>query len=166
MRSSLHALVPSRRWLRFSLRWMFVAMTLFGIWLGVQVNWLRQRNEARRWIQQHGSPGQWSGKNPVDVTLEELDGTQHPMAAVEAPWSLRLLGESRLAFIRLDKSKLCEADIPRLNSLHALFPEAPGVDIDEPGLVLRWPPLDAPAFLKYPSRIIEGQLVNQPNDPD
>jgi hypothetical protein len=86
------------------------------------------------------------------------------MKAAEAPCSLRQLGESRLPFIRLDKSKLCEADIPRLNSLHALFPEAPGDDINETGFVYRWPPTDPKAYLQYPSRIVDGKIVNQPND--
>src|SRR5205823_1496989 len=63
-------------------------------------------------------------KNPTEVTMMELDGTTHPGKATEAPRSLRLLGESRLAYIRLDKSTLREADIPHINSLHALFPEA------------------------------------------
>jgi hypothetical protein len=163
MLDPLRALAFSRRWLRFTLRGLFLVITLFGIWLGIQVNWLRQRQEARRWIEQHESPGQWSTKNPTDVTMIELDGTTHPMKAAEAPWSLRLLGESRLAFIRLDKSKLTEADIPRLNALHALFPEAPGVDINEPGIVYRWPPTDPKSYLKYRSRIVDGKVVNQPN---
>jgi hypothetical protein len=72
MRHRLHALLPSHRWLRFSLRWLFIVITLIGIWLGIQVNWLRQRQEARRWIQQHESPGQYSAKNPTEVMLMEL----------------------------------------------------------------------------------------------
>jgi hypothetical protein len=162
----LRALLPSRRWLRFSLRGLFIVITLFGIWLGVQVNWLRKRQEARRWIQQHESPGQWSQVNPTDVTWTKTDGTKYRGKPADAPWSLRLLGESRLALIHLNKSTLCEADIPRINSLLALFPEAEhsGVHIDEPGLVYRWPPPDPQAFLKYPSRIVGGKIANQPDD--
>src|SRR6266496_1528860 len=101
MRYRLRTLLFSRRWLRFSLRGMFVVLTLFGIWLGFQVNWMRQRQEARRWIEQHESPGEWSRVNPIDVVWTKLDGTKHPGKAADAPWSLRLLGETRLAMIHL-----------------------------------------------------------------
>ena len=33
-----------RRWFRFTLRTLFVVLTLFGVWLGVQVKWLRERH--------------------------------------------------------------------------------------------------------------------------
>jgi len=166
MRFRLRTLLISRRWLRFSLRGMLVVITLFGIWLGFQVNWLRQRREARRWIEQHETRGGWSGVDPTRITVTKLDGTTYQKEAVNAPLSLRLLvGENRLAYIKLDKSKLSEADIPRLNALHALFPEAEGVDIFEPGAVYRWgPPPDPRAYLKYPTRNVGGKMINQPVD--
>src|SRR5947209_12580964 len=137
MRYRLSKLLMFRRWLRFSLRGMFVFITLFGIWLGYHVSWMRQRQVARRWIEQHESPGEWSRINPADVTWTKRDGTTYRGKAAEAPWGLRVLGEPRLAIIHLDKSKLSEADIPRINSLLALFPEAndAGVHVDEPNLV-------------------------------
>lgn len=167
-RPKLRSLLISRRWLRFSLRGMFVVMTLLGIWLGYYVNWMRQRQVARRWVEQHESPGGWSGVNPVDVTWTKPDGTKHRGQPAEAPWALRLFGESRLAFIHLDKSKLTEADIPRINSLLELFPEArqSGVDIDEPNLIYRWPPPDPQAYLRYSSRLVRGKWVNQPPEAD
>src|SRR4051794_19913421 len=122
-----------RRLFRFSLRGLFFLITLFGIWLGYKVNWLRERREARKWIEQHEVAGGWSGINPKHVTWTKLDGTKVPGKAADAPWGLRILGESRLGFIHLDKSKLSEADIPRLNSLLSLFPEASHVQIEEPG---------------------------------
>ena len=36
---------PKRRWFRFSLRMMFVVVTVFGCWLGYELNWIRQRHE-------------------------------------------------------------------------------------------------------------------------
>jgi hypothetical protein len=38
---------PQRRWFRFSLRTLFVVMTVagFGSWIGNQLNWIRQRHE-------------------------------------------------------------------------------------------------------------------------
>jgi hypothetical protein len=42
-----------RRWFQFSLRTVFILMTILGIWLGIQVKWLRDRQEARKWIAAH-----------------------------------------------------------------------------------------------------------------
>src|SRR5262245_4842035 len=163
MRDRLWTTLNNRRWLTFSLRGMFAVVTLLGIWLGLQVNWLRQRQEARRWIEQHESPGGWSRMNPSDVVVTRPDGTTHPDKPVEAPWSLRLLGESRLAYIHLDMSKLSEADIPRIDSLERLFPEASGVHVHQPGFVTTWPPTDRRAFLMYPMQIDDdGRAVYQP----
>ncbi len=36
-----------RRWFRFSLRTMFVLVTVIAIFVGYHVNWIRQRNELR-----------------------------------------------------------------------------------------------------------------------
>jgi hypothetical protein len=37
---------PRRRWFAFSLRALFVVVTVFGCWLGYQLNWIRERHEA------------------------------------------------------------------------------------------------------------------------
>jgi hypothetical protein len=39
-----------RRWLRFSLRTLFVLVTVFCVWMGVQVKWVRDRHEAIEWV--------------------------------------------------------------------------------------------------------------------
>lgn len=36
--------VPRRRWFRWSLRTLFVAWTLFGLWLSWQLHIVRERN--------------------------------------------------------------------------------------------------------------------------
>jgi hypothetical protein len=36
---------PKRRWLRFSLRALFVFVTVLACWLGYEVNWIRHRRE-------------------------------------------------------------------------------------------------------------------------
>jgi len=35
-----------RRWFRFSLRTVLVLLTLFCVWLGVQVKWIRDRHDV------------------------------------------------------------------------------------------------------------------------
>lgn len=37
---------PKRRWSRFSLRWLFVVVTVFGCWLGWELSWVQQRRTA------------------------------------------------------------------------------------------------------------------------
>lgn len=38
---------PKRRWFRFSLRTFFVVVTILAVWLGYQINWIRQRRDVR-----------------------------------------------------------------------------------------------------------------------
>ena len=161
-RYRLRTLLISRRWLRFSLRGMFILITVFGCWLGTKVSWLRQRRIAREWIEQHEIPAEWSKASPANVTIMEFGLPKHTDRSKDAPLGLRLLGESRLAYIILDKSRLSERDAGRLNSLQALFPEADGVHVQEPGWTHRWPPVDPIAYLKYPTRIVNGKMVNEP----
>jgi len=62
--------LPPRRWFRFSLRTMFVVVTVFAVWLGYQVNWIRERKKLR-------------------VEWEESGGW---IVAGQAPWQIRILG--------------------------------------------------------------------------
>ena len=144
LRTLLILLAGRRFWLTFNLRGLFTAVTLVAIWLGFQVNWLGQRQEARRWIEQHES-GDWSRADPVNVVVS---GIRNRDGRAAAPWSLRLMGEPRLVYVILDKSKLADADIPRLDSLQGLFPEATGIHIEGPGVTYCWPPEDRHAFFK------------------
>ena len=53
-------LVPTRRWLRFSIRTLLVAVTIFCVWLGWQVSIVRERKAVRKLIDEaggyHGNP--------------------------------------------------------------------------------------------------------------
>jgi hypothetical protein len=40
--------VPKHRWLQFGLRTMFVAVTVFAVFVGYHLNWIRQRHEFHR----------------------------------------------------------------------------------------------------------------------
>ena len=59
-----------RRWFSFSLRTFFILLTLFGVWLGVQMKWIRDRREA--------------------IQVGRVSTTS--AAPVKAPWQIRLLG--------------------------------------------------------------------------
>ena len=44
---------PKRRWYQFTLRTLFVVMTVFALWLGWQINWFRSRQawlEAKDYV--------------------------------------------------------------------------------------------------------------------
>ncbi|HJN08885.1 MAG: hypothetical protein QGG09_19600 [Pirellulaceae bacterium] len=45
---------PKRRFLRFSLRAMLVVLTVFSVWLGVQVNRARNQRAAVNWVTKNG----------------------------------------------------------------------------------------------------------------
>jgi len=47
---------PKRRWFRWSLRTMFVVVTVCG-WIGYQLNWIRQRHE---FIEAEVDPNCWT----------------------------------------------------------------------------------------------------------
>src|SRR5713101_1137558 len=51
---------PRRRWFRFSLRTLFVLLTLFCVWLGVQVKWIQDRHKALDWVEAHPVSGVYS----------------------------------------------------------------------------------------------------------
>jgi hypothetical protein len=92
---------PKRRGFQFSLRTLFIVLTLVGIWLGYHVNWIRQRH---RFYQELW----WKDDN-----LGFFDPKPFP-------WSLRLLGESPKLFLVVPKQLVPEAE--------SLFPEATIVD--------------------------------------
>ena len=78
---------PRRRWFRFSLRTLFVVVTVFAAWLGWELNWIRERrliaNGAPRWV-------------VFDTQL----GTQH-LVQPKAPGILWIFGEPGYAAVRL-----------------------------------------------------------------
>jgi hypothetical protein len=45
---------PRRRWFSFSLRTLFVLVTLLSVWLGYELKIVRERRALVTWIEQHG----------------------------------------------------------------------------------------------------------------
>src|SRR5712671_3365606 len=78
---------PRRRWFRYSLRTFFVVLTIFGVWLGVQVKWIRDRHAA---IELHHCGAYRTGHEPVET---------HFITPKDAPLSIRVLGEPGIAEI-------------------------------------------------------------------
>jgi hypothetical protein len=65
-----------RRWFRFSLRTLFVVVTLLCCWLGYQLNWIRQRHAVL------SRPGVYAEFEAIGSKKQHL-----------APLSLRLFAE-------------------------------------------------------------------------
>lgn len=72
---------PKRRWFRYSLRTLLVAVMVFGCWLGYELNWIRQRHSvlARDDIR---SSQRW-----LVVTPFQIPDSPNP------PWPLSVFGE-------------------------------------------------------------------------
>ena len=112
------ALKP-RRWFRISLRTFFVLVTLFGVWLGVQLKWIKDRSEARR---------QCEVSSPQQMRADGIGIAYDPKALL----SLRLFAEEpAFMVVRLRGCRYTLAELEKL------FPESPEVDYD-----WRYPPGD------------------------
>jgi hypothetical protein len=110
-----------RRWLTFSLRGLFVAVTLLCVWLAVHVKWIRDRHEALKWVETINA-------RSSRVPPGGLTGWSHVISydPVPAPWQIRILGESGVSAIHVDRRKVRESDNAdsKLLKLQQLFPEA------------------------------------------
>jgi len=113
---------------RFSLRTLFVLVSLLCVWLGVQVQWIRDRHEALRQHRglENGTIGVKSNRMPNRPII--LRGE-----SAKAPWSLRIIGERGIKTLLVyvdDHPFGGQGDDygPRLesetNRLSKLFPEA------------------------------------------
>src|ERR1051325_4630494 len=61
------------RWPRFTLRGLFVVVTLVSVWLGMQLKWARDRRVGRQWL--------------------ILKANLHPILPSEIlPWQIRVIG--------------------------------------------------------------------------
>ena len=95
---------PRRPWFRFTLRTFFVLLTVFSVWLGVQMKWIRDRRDAKLWIEKHG----------YYSALEWERGTA-------APLTLAVLGEKGVSHVWLYKS---HSRSDKAREIRRLFPES------------------------------------------
>jgi len=88
------------RWLTwsFSLRTLFVLVTVFCVWLGVHVKWIKDRHEMLK-------------SHPLQI-VRDID---------KAPWSLRILGEYVITYIMIPDGSNADQNSRRI---WELFPEA------------------------------------------
>ena len=106
---------PKRRLLRFSLRAMLVVLTVFGVWLGVQVNRANKQRAVVRWVTENGGAvgyhWQWSeyGNKTEPDWLRQQIGDDYFRSVVEVNLDhtnvhkvspLAELGELKLLLLR------------------------------------------------------------------
>lgn len=94
---------PKHRWLRFSLRTLFVLVTIVGVaagWMACQLNWIRERHAfLSRYPQSYGEPDR------------------------KGPWPLRLFGEKTYSVLTVPSSAE--------HAAKRLFPESQ-IRVDDP----------------------------------
>jgi hypothetical protein len=102
--------------LKFSLRTLLVGVTLLCLpcfWVGYQLNWIRERNAARRWLEANGQ-SYIRARDAVDSVMPE-----------PAPSGLDLFGEEGVASILLFPTTEHPFDRQeKKTELSRLFPEA------------------------------------------
>ena len=105
---------PKRRWFRFSLRTLFVVVTVLCLWLGWNVHQVQQRKEWLEYIQANGA-AIWSEEPPRRTTRSKNYPADH------LPLIRRLLGAHPIGTIQLSHGRFTEDDLARVTGL---FPEA------------------------------------------
>lgn len=97
---------------------LFAVVTVCGVWLGYNVNWIYERRVGREWIDSHGYPSSIPDDWPK-----------------KAPWSLAVLGEQPLegpymVGARGDERTNLPAHRRQVASIRKLFPECQILDFD------------------------------------
>jgi hypothetical protein len=107
----MHAMTSAspRRWLRFSLRTMFVLVTAVALWLGWELNIVRQRRAALDELGNNQAVHVFT-----DIQLDTSEGR------VGVPKLRMLLGDQPVALIRFDAGQP-ESELSRVKEL---FPES------------------------------------------
>jgi hypothetical protein len=110
---------PKRRWFRFSLRTLFVLVTVFCVWLGFQFNWIYRRHRALEWMQDQAK--YW----------DDMPVSQKVWLGTRTPWPIAMLGEEGLEQVCVivdDEKTAAEKQV----ELRRLFPEG-DVFVQSPG---------------------------------
>src|SRR4051812_39613831 len=110
--------VPNRRWPRFTMRTMFVAVTVFCVWLAHNVSIVKDRQRA---IESLSQASQDRSRTTHIMVAGNGDDYWMVMTRRAVPWLWRLLGTRAVASLSLDPRDFSYDDAVRYA---ALFPEA------------------------------------------
>jgi hypothetical protein len=101
---------PRRPWFRFSLRSLFLIVTVVVCWFGYYCHWASERRSAKVWINAHKADIVWNGPS---------------LRAGPFPWQLRLFGELPTDLIWTEIRDETPADyLQQTARIRRLFPEA------------------------------------------
>ena len=108
---------PPRRWFRFSLRTMFVLVTMACVWLGWQVKWLKDRERAsaehiEEMLKDENKPLRRRCYNLTRLIEETLP-----------PWQIRLLGGDGV-------KQFDRVSLEQVGRFRSLFPESEIIDTE------------------------------------
>ena len=106
---------PKRRWFQFSLRWLFVLVTLLAIWLGWQVSIVRERNHLRT-TAADAAGSNWNAFNRAWNDHIVSSGIR----GYNISWVRRLLGDESTRMICLPPTMTSE----QVAEFKRSFPEA------------------------------------------
>jgi hypothetical protein len=125
-----------RHWFRFSLRALFMLVTVFACWLGYEMNWIRQRRAVIN------DPGVQNWRYFIAVSFSRNPPRQERWKVYSvAPWPLNWLGEPGYWAVGLAPGT-SDGELARVQRL---FPEAEGVVVDENRLAREAAAQNAPA---------------------
>ncbi len=106
---------PKRQWFAFSLRTLFVVVTVSACWLGYQLNWIKERHSLI------GAPQQTGVEPEYGIALMPMSLLASlQVESKDAPWPLRWLGERGVCTLYI-RDNMSESEVARIR---ALFPEA------------------------------------------
>jgi hypothetical protein len=95
---------------RFSLRTLFVVVTILGLWLFPQLKWILERHSALGWI------------GTQAVYWHDVPVSQRAHFGTPAPWPIRMLGEAGVDQLSVVVEK--DEVAVKQRELERLFPEA------------------------------------------
>jgi hypothetical protein len=113
---------PKRHWFQFSLRTLFIMLTVFGVWLGWQANVVHERKAMRNWIESGGGrlsvfypPQPLPGTNLIILTGDFPDGEDFTVPIIR-----RWLGDEPVWKVEVRH----DASADEVVKAKRLFPEA------------------------------------------
>lgn len=122
-----------RRWLRYSIRLLLAAVTIFGLWFGWQVQIVRERRKLMNWAADHGGYVNVGDvafnyyQAPADEAFSggfgnaiPLDGIIRPRLTM-IPWYREILGDKAVISIAYSGIWQDEDEAARIDRY---FPEA------------------------------------------
>ena len=111
---------PKRRWFRFSLRTLFVLVTLVGVWLGLEIQQIRQRANMLKWLDERPPVDAVFVTPGYDATQNEFNRWRYLIDDAYLSWFRRFLGDHFITTVVYPD----EATADELRHVKRMFPEA------------------------------------------